>query len=214
MKWHPTLTIHVKYEFKTMTYKASKSDQLIDAARQGRAEDVRILMNGCPRDQKSSALRRAAEYGHVECVKILIPVSDPKDLDSDALRLAAHNGHAECVRVLIPVSDPNNNDSVALVSAAMKRHAECVRLLIDVSSPKSDNSRALQWASFNNDQACFDLLYAVSDPQVALSCLLDEIEKPESATRLLRERMEMERQRLVINKAVCSTHNPNVVRKM
>lgn len=197
-----------------MTYNPSKSDRLIVAARQGCVDDVRALMNGCPRDQKSVALRRAAEYGHVECVKLLIPVSNPKDLDSDALRLAAHNGHTECVRALIPVSDSDNYDSVALVSAAMKQHPECVRLLIGVSNPKADNSRALQWASFNNDQTCFDLLYEVSDPQAALNCLLDELENPEPATRLLRERMDIERQRLTIINAVCSTHNPNGGRKI
>lgn len=191
-----------------------KSDRLIDAARQGRLEDVRVFMKGCPREQKGVALRRAAEYGHVECVKLLIPVSNPKDLNSDALRLAAQNGHAECVKLLIPVSDPYNQCSVALVCAALNRHAECVRLLVDVSQPKSDNSRALQWASFNNDPICFDLLYDVSDPQAALNCMCDDLENPGPVTRLLRERMETERQRLVITRAVSAPHHPHVVRKM
>jgi len=197
-----------------MTHKISKSDRLIEAAREGRLEDVRVFIKGCPREQKSVALRRAAEYGHVECVKLLLPVSNPKDLNSDALRLAAQNGHAECVKLLIPVSDPCNENSVALVCAALNRHVECVRLLIDVSQPKRDNSRALQWASFNNDQACFDLLYAVSDPQAALNCMWHDFDNPGPVTRLLCERMENERQRSVITRVVCASQHANVVRKM
>lgn len=40
------------------------------------------------------------------CVETLIPVSDPKVDDSDAIQLAAKNGHLDCVRELIPFSDP------------------------------------------------------------------------------------------------------------
>lgn len=196
-----------------MTYKISKSELLIDAARGGRVEDVRVLMKGCPRDQKSVALRRAAEFGHVECVKLLIPVSDPKDLDSDALRVAAHNGHAQCVKALIPVSDPKNGHSVALVSAAMNKHAECVRMLIGVSEPQTDNSRALQWACFNNDQICFDLLCDVSDPQAALNYLQTRV-GPGQDLRLLRERIEVQRQKNVLDSAVCSTYAPTPLRRI
>jgi ankyrin repeat protein len=48
----------------------------------------------------------AATKGHLEIVKLLIPVSDPKAGGSYALRLAAENGHLEIVKLLIPVSDP------------------------------------------------------------------------------------------------------------
>lgn len=187
-----------------MSYKASKSDKLIDAVRQGRAEDVRVLMNGCPREQKSDALRRAAEYGHVECVKLLIPVSDPKDLDSDALRLAARGGHVECVKLLIPVSDPATDNSVALAAAAMNGHLECVRVLLPVSNPRDNNSLSLQWACQNNHLACFDLLYPFSDPVAALKILRKHLERPETSVRLLRERIEAERQHTVLANAIGS----------
>jgi ankyrin repeat protein len=59
-----------------------------------------------PKALDSNALRWAAANGHLEIVKLLIPVSDPKAGGSYALRLAAENGHLEIVKLLIPVSDP------------------------------------------------------------------------------------------------------------
>ena len=42
--------------------------------------------------------------GHKECVRLLLPVSDPKAQDSYALRGSALYGHVECVKLLLPVS--------------------------------------------------------------------------------------------------------------
>lgn len=52
----------------------------------------------------SSALSLAALNGHIECVKLLMPFSDPKRSDSQALRWAVENGHVECVKLLMPAS--------------------------------------------------------------------------------------------------------------
>jgi ankyrin repeat protein len=87
------------------------------------------------RDDESRALSEAAERGHLECVRLLIPVSDPLADGSRALSEAAENGHVECVRLLIPVSDPLARDSVALRWAAVKGHADCVALLLPASDP-------------------------------------------------------------------------------
>lgn len=197
-----------------MTHTISKSDRLIDAARNGRTEDVRQLMKGCPRDQRNSALRRAAEYGHMECVQALIPVCDPKHWDSDALRLAALGGYEKCVELLIPVSEPATDHSAALVAAVMNGYLECVKLLIPVSNPKDDNSLPLQWACQNNDQACFDLLYPISDPHAALQNLARDPERPVQNMLLLNERIEREQQRERLDQAVGGKSKGNTARKI
>jgi hypothetical protein len=53
-----------------------------------------------PKAKNSYALRYASMYGHVEVVKLLIPVSDPKANDSKALRCASEKGHVEVVKKL------------------------------------------------------------------------------------------------------------------
>jgi ankyrin repeat protein len=154
------------------------NDRLIHAARSGDEQAVaRALAEGAdalagdrgdaePRAgaKDSAALRRAAEGGHLECVKILMAVSDPLAHDSYALQLAAREGHAECVRLLIPVSDPWANDSYALQLAAERGHAECVRLLIPVSDSLANDSYALQWAAETGHVECVELLIPVSGP--------------------------------------------------
>ena len=82
-----------------------------------------------PKAYDSFALRYAAANGHLEVVKILLPVSDPRANGSQALQWAAENGHLEIVKLLLPVSDPKANDSEALQAAALKGHLEIGRVI-------------------------------------------------------------------------------------
>lgn len=50
-----------------------------------------------------------ATRGNSDEVERLIPVSFPDFEQAAALQLAASNGHVECVRLLIPVTTPNIN---------------------------------------------------------------------------------------------------------
>lgn len=84
----------------------SNTEDMINAARDGRLEDVRRLIpHSDPKAANSRALWWAAYNGHLEVVRELIPHSDPKANDSAALRRAAEEGHLECVRELIACSD-------------------------------------------------------------------------------------------------------------
>lgn len=75
---------------------------LLGAASMGNATFVRkAIESGVDTTANGSeALYAAAERGNVECVRLLIPVSDPDDYAS-ALNMAAFEGHIECVRLLI-----------------------------------------------------------------------------------------------------------------
>ena len=59
-----------------------------------------------PKANNSQALRYASYNGHLDIVKLLIPLSDPKADDSEALRYASRYGHLDIVKLLIPLSDP------------------------------------------------------------------------------------------------------------
>lgn len=136
-------------------------DPLVVAARTGQADDVARLITPSY-SLNSYALEKAAANGHADCVKLLIPVSEPDQDDSQALQIAAQNGHTECVKLLIPVSDMQN--CTALRGAAMNGHSECVGLLKDVSNLQA-NKEALVWAVGNNHIECVKMLMAVMDVQ-------------------------------------------------
>ncbi|MDD4083268.1 MAG: ankyrin repeat domain-containing protein [Sphaerochaetaceae bacterium] len=94
----------------------------------------RLIDEGAdPKICDSWPLRCAAEFGHLDIVKLLLPYSDPKAKNSEALRYAAENGHLEIVKLLISVSDPKMHDSCALRWAAENGHLDIVKLLIPVS---------------------------------------------------------------------------------
>lgn len=152
------------------------SKALCLAAENGHLECVKILIPAsCPMADYSRALSLAASHGHVECVKLLIPVSDPKADGSQALRWATCNGHAACVKILIPVSDPRAFHSDALLRAAIGGHAECLKLLIPVSDPMADDSRALRWAAAKGKAECFEMLIPVSEPMIEMPDFLTDV---------------------------------------
>jgi len=119
-----------------MTLTEINTQHLLNAADQGNTAEVQRLISISDLAFNNEALRRASAHGHVECVKMLIPVSNPKHNDSSALQWASANGYVACVKELIPVSEPKAQNNEALVAAAFYGHHECVDLLFDVCNPE------------------------------------------------------------------------------
>ena len=132
---------------------------LIEAARAGDLEAIKaaIARGEDPKANDSVALSWAARGGHLECLRLLLPVSDPKARDSLALSLAVDGGHLECLRLLLPVSDPKARDSIAMSLAADGGHLECLRLLLPVSDPRY-YSRVLRVAAWKGHTECARLI--------------------------------------------------------
>ena len=108
------------------------------AAEQGRIEAVQFWVdhaNDVVSSEFDLALRLAAEHGHTECVRLLIPVSNPKANKSSSLWMAAEMGHLEIVKLLIPCSDPLALNSYALQVAVLEKRADCVEVLYPHSDP-------------------------------------------------------------------------------
>ncbi len=138
---------------------------LVKASEHGRIEAVkRLLGKGADSMADGSlALQAAAENGHLEIVKLLLPVSDPKADNSFALQAAAEYGHLQIVKLLLPVSEPKAGGHWTLQLASMNGHLEIVRLLLPVSDPKSGKSSALQAAAEYGHLQIVKLLLPFSD---------------------------------------------------
>lgn len=117
-------------------------------------------------------LWEAAKQGNVGEVRRLIPISHCADWNSHPLINAVRGEHVECVRLLIPVSNPKDYNT-ALVFACGRDSVECVKLLLEVADPLYNHSQALQSAVINKNQEIVDLLYPLSDPDAALKHLLN-----------------------------------------
>lgn len=144
----------------------------------------------------------AAQNGHLEMVKYLIPLCDPKSKHSLALRIAVQNGWTEVVKVLMPVSDIKAEKSAALIMASGKGFVEIVQLLLVQSSPKAQKSKALGLAVQQGHHACVELLYPVSHPIAALKELQFRFPNRPEKWQMLENLMQSERQRKRLLKVV------------
>lgn len=133
----------------------------------GRADFPSYACN--PKAENSMALRMAAKKGHHECVKRLIPVSNPANCFS-ALAAAASWGRLECVALLLPFSDASADFSSALFLAISGGHIDCARALIPALGPK-DSFNSLSFAAFHGHVEGVTLLTPISDAE-ARSCAL------------------------------------------
>lgn len=140
------------------------NQKLCDCAKSGDHLGVAglLFLGADARAHSSKALCEAAGNGHHECVKLLIPASNPNDNDSVALRWAACNGYAECVKLLIPVACLNSN-SKALGIAVRFGRAECVKLLIPVSDPNDIHQNFQDAIDYRNIE-CATLLVPAKGP--------------------------------------------------
>lgn len=87
----------------------------------------------------ANALMMAAREGHLACVKVLLPHSDPDQRclrKLSAMDWAAMEGHIPCLKALIPSSNPSFQNSLgrtALGLAIQAGNASVVELLLPVT---------------------------------------------------------------------------------
>ena len=131
----------------------------------------RLIDEGAdPKICDSWPLRCAAEFGHLDIVKLLLPYSDPKAKNSEALRYAAENGYFEIVKLLLPYSNPKVCNSEALRYATYGKHLEIVKLLLPLSDAKAYNSWPLRCAAEHGYVDIVKLLIPVSEID---NCVID-----------------------------------------
>ena len=186
-----------------------------DAAKSGNTQTLSRFMDMHTVEERSQALKMAALYNQSECVKLLIPFSDPLIGNSEALRWAANSGSTECVQLLIAVSDTNAGKETALELAARKGHTECVQLLIGVSDPKAHNSMALEYALEYGHFECADLLFEVSEPERVLTKM--KLHRGKETWAYLEGKIQTQQayaQRVVLEREIIATQSRTSIRKL
>ena len=112
------------------------------AVEEGRHDVVRkLLLEGADPSDRRGLLSAAADYGHVDVMKVLLEYNaDPNQRVADGLSpvcIAAHGGRAECLEVLLAHNvDPNQEAAIGagigpVWAAADGGHAGCVTMLLE-----------------------------------------------------------------------------------
>lgn len=107
-------------------------------ASEGRAEElqsaVETIDHEYDRHGFASILMGAAQFGHPQCVKLLIPYADVAHDASICLQLAAEEGQLECIQLLLPHSNPNTLAVKPLRKALEFGHNQCAEVLFEWSN--------------------------------------------------------------------------------
>lgn len=110
-------------------------DAINTAAACGDHQKLKVLLDGV-RLEDDYALGLAAIGGHVECVKLLIPVSTIHIKKTMAFRWAAQNNHLECVKELLMYSTTSSRTKALKAAVVFKNQA-----MVDLLAPSSDAKR-------------------------------------------------------------------------
>jgi len=97
----------------------------------------RLLSEGAdPKVDNSSGLRCVLKRNQSEIAKVLLPLRDPNAIDCHSLYLAVVHGHLEIVKLLLPLNKLKNKNK-ALQIAALNGRLEIVKLLLPLSDLKN-----------------------------------------------------------------------------
>ncbi len=144
------------------------NEGLIAAAEIGdQASVVSMLARGAdPKAGDSWALCSAAEEGHLEVVKLLLPLSNLHVRNGLALELASANGHCEVARLLLPESFCAASYT-ALKLAVDNGHRKVIDLILQ--NQVTIGHLALQVAAREGDAEMIRLLLPHSDVEAILA---------------------------------------------
>ncbi|KAE8617910.1 hypothetical protein XENTR_v10009222 [Xenopus tropicalis] len=156
--------------------------KLLEAARAGQDDEVRILMaNGAPFTTDwlgTSPLHLAAQYGHYSTTEVLLRAGVSRDartkVDRTPLHMAASEGHANIVEVLIKHgADINAKDMLKMTAlhwATEHNHQEVVELLIkygaDVHSQSKFCKTAFDISVDNGNEDLAEILQIAMQNQI------------------------------------------------
>ncbi|KAG7468081.1 hypothetical protein MATL_G00139110 [Megalops atlanticus] len=156
--------------------------KLLEAARSGQDDEVRILMaNGAPFTTDwlgTSPLHLSAQYGHYSTTEVLLRAGVSRDartkVDRTPLHMAASEGHARIVEVLLKHgADVNAKDMLKMTAlhwATEHGHREVVELLIkygaDVHVQSKFCKNALDIAIDNANEELAEILQVSMQNQI------------------------------------------------
>ncbi|KAB5574592.1 hypothetical protein PHYPO_G00210720 [Pangasianodon hypophthalmus] len=156
--------------------------KLLEAARSGQDDEVRILMaNGAPFTTDwlgTSPLHLSAQYGHYSTTEVLLRAGVSRDartkVDRTPLHMAASEGHASIVEVLLQHgADVNAKDMLKMTAlhwAVEHGHGDVVALLLrfgaDVHAQSKFGKTALDIALDNNNEDLAEILQVAMQNQI------------------------------------------------
>ena len=122
--------------------------------------------NGCPCDVEELCVR-AAEVGHLDCVRFVFDKVDPsRETVEEASRQAAGKGHLDIVKYIVEerkISDERKGECVA--NAAVYGRLDCLKYLVEEAKAPLNNLEDIAGARYKEYHECVNYLREKGSPE-------------------------------------------------
>ena len=122
--------------------------------------------NGCPCDVEELCVR-AAEVGHLDCVRFVFDKVDPsRETVEEASRQAAGKGHLDIVKYIVEerkISDERKGECVA--NAAVYGRLDCLKYLVEEAKAPLNNLEYIAGAHYKEYHECVNYLREKGSPE-------------------------------------------------
>ena len=122
--------------------------------------------NGCPCDVEELCVR-AAEVGHLDCVRFVFDKVDPsRETVEEASRQAAGKGHTDILKYFVEerkISDAAKFDRVA--TAITYGKLDCLKYLVEEAKAPLNHWGYVAWARYREHPDCLNYLLEKGSPE-------------------------------------------------
>ena len=122
--------------------------------------------NGCPCDVEELCVR-AAEVGHLDCVRFVFDKVDPsRETVEEASRQAAGKGHLDIVKYIVEerkISDERKGECVA--NAAVYGRLDCLKYLVEEAKAPLNDWQDIAGARYKEHHECVNYLREKGSPE-------------------------------------------------
>jgi hypothetical protein len=137
------------------------------AAYKGNLEMLKYCFsNGCPCDKEKSC-ERAADGGHLDCVRFLFDKVKPsRDMEKEVALLAAGKGHTDILKYFVEERKiPDGIKSQCMYNAAGYGKLDCLKYLVEEAKTPLDTWEYIACARYFERHDCLNYLLEKGSPE-------------------------------------------------
>lgn len=158
------------------------------------------------------ALSWSITYAQTQWMKNFVTWDRALENTEQMLMLAIKSKNTHAIDILLPYI--SSVSSEILCAAVRTSNTNIVQKILPLCNPQEQSSSGLQEAVAFQNQEIFDILYPLSDPNEAWECIRKDSWFDANQRRMIKSRLDMDRQKLKFEKAAKGQLHISKAKKM